>query len=230
MIESPFHRYQTLSFDCYGTLIDWETGITTALGPWAERHGLTNENLLGRFSQVEAVVQAESPELRYPLVLAESLRRIGDATDAEAEAFGDSIGDWPAFPDSADALKRLQERYQLVILSNIDRASFALSQPQLGVEFDLVLTAEEIGSYKPDPRNFQYLFDHLPQIESDRSRLLHVAQSLFHDHVPAQKLGLKTVFIDRQGKPGGATPIPVGVVTPTWIYPTMAAFAEAADG
>lgn len=229
--------YRTLSFDCYGTLIDWETGIEVELGPWAARHELEFEAVLASFGQVETQVQQESPQMRYPQVLAEAFRRIGrglgiEVGDEEAEEFGGSVGGWPPFPDSAQALRELKARFRLAILSNVDRRSFALSSEKLGVEFDLVVTAEDVGSYKPDQRNFLALFDGLESIGAERSSLLHVAQSLFHDHEPALALGLETVWIDRRAARGGsgATPPPPIAVTPTWTFPSMAAFAVAVDG
>lgn len=226
-----------LSFDCYGTLIDWESGIVTALTPWATRASinLDREALLAQFGAVETVVESEQPSLRYPLVLAETLRRMAanlavDATDHECAAFGASVPDWPAFADSADALARLKKRFKLIVLSNIDRASFAQSNKKLGVDFDLVITAEDVGSYKPDQRNFDRLFAEIGSIGVSRSALVHVAESLYHDHGPAQANNLPSVWIHRRhGKIGsGATHPPVGVREPAWQYPSMAAFADAA--
>ena len=226
---SEFDRFRALSFDCYGTLIDWETGIVEALRPWATRHGIDDEALLAAHAAHETVVESEHPAMRYPDVLAETLERIAsqfgvEASSAERRAFGASVPDWPAFPDSAAALAALHERYRLVILSNVDRASFAASARRLGIEFDLVITAEDVGSYKPDAANFAALLD-----RTNRDELLHVAQSLYHDHVPAKAAGLPTVWIDRRhGRAGtGATP-EAATVTPDWSFPSMASFAEAA--
>ena len=154
-----------------------------------------------------------------------------DVTDDELAALAGSVPDWPAFPDSAAALAALQQRFRLIILSNIDRASFAASARRLGVEFDLVITAEDVGSYKPQPANFEALLDAVPRIGVERTELLHVAQSLYHDHVPAKAAGLPTVWIDRRhDRTGiGATP-PAAPVTPDWRFTSMAAFAEAASG
>ena len=228
---------RALSFDCYGTLIDWESGIVTALRPWATRTGvgLDREPLLREFGAIEAVVEREQPRLLYPLVLAETLRRLSanlgqPATDGEAAAFGASVPDWPAFPDSAEALARLKARFRLIILSNVDRASFAKSSETLGVLFDLVITAEDVGAYKPDQRSFNRLFADLDLIGVECSQLVHVAESLYHDHGPAQKLGLPTVWIHRRaGKEGtGATPPPEGDVEPAWRFTSIAEFADAA--
>jgi 2-haloalkanoic acid dehalogenase type II len=151
-------------------------------------------------------------------------------TDADADALGMSVPDWPAFSDSAEALQRLKRRYKLIILSNVDRASFAGSNRRLEVTFDEILTAQDIGSYKPDPANFAALLRRVDEIGAT-GRLLHVAQSLYHDHVPAKAVGLPTVWINRRhGKPGwGATPDPGVDVTPDLEFASMADFADAVD-
>lgn len=234
---SDFDHYRALSFDCYGTLIDWEAGIGTALASWAKSEGLElpGAELVSTFSSVETVVQQESPSLRYPLVLEEVLRRIGahyaaDVSPTAARRFGESVPSWPAFPDSEAALRQLHSRFKLIILSNVDRASFAGSNARLGVEFDLILTAEDVGAYKPSPASFPALFGRLGDIGVERGELLHVAQSLYHDHEPAQRAGLPSVWIDRRhSQPGfGATPPPRSSITPRWRFPSMAAFADAA--
>src|SRR4029077_6964767 len=169
-------------------------------------------------------------------ILADSMRSLGAAlgipvSDAEANAFATSVPDWPAFPDSADALARLGRRYKLIILSNVDRVSFAGSNRRLQATFASVLTAQDIGSYKPAPRNFQALLAEAARLGISKGKLLHVAQSLFHDHVPAKAAGLPTVWIDRRhGKAGsGATPEPETALTPDWTFSSMAAFADAVD-
>ena len=230
-----FTPYRALSFDCYGTLIDWETGIGQAMQPWAAGRGVETrpQELLDRFGAHEHRIESETPTLAYPLVLAEALRRIGadlgvEVSDAEATEFGDSVGSWPAFADSATALRRLQQRYRLIILSNIDRASFALSNRRLGVAFDLVLTAEDIGSYKPDQANFERLLAEIGRLGVARGELLHVAQSLFHDHGPAQRIGLPSVWIDRYGTRAGTGASPQTDVNVEWRFATLAEFADMA--
>ena len=228
--------FDALSFDCYGTLIDWETGIAGVLAHWARRNGLdlSDEALLTAYSAHEARAEAAHPTDLYPAILARSLRDLGrelgaEVTDEDARRLGASVPDWPAFPDSPGALQALSERYQLIILSNVDRNSFAASNRRLAVTFTSILTAEDIGSYKPSPRNFEALLAELDRLGIDRKRLLHVAQSLFHDHVPAQQFGLPTVWINRRyDRPGwGATPEPPAGVTPGWEFPSMQAFATA---
>src|SRR5262249_41017900 len=145
---------------------------------------------------------AATPSMLYRDLLAEVYRRLAKhwglrITEIEAQAFGRSIGQWPAFGDSPAALRYLKQHYRLVILSNVDRESFKFSQVQLGVEFDAIYTAEEIGSYKPDPRNFDFLIDKLSQQGFAKSDILHVAQSLYHDHVPANRINLASAWIER---------------------------------
>jgi 2-haloacid dehalogenase len=228
--------YSVLTFDCYGTLIDWETGIAEALAPWLAEAGasLERDQVLEAFAQLESAQQAATPALRYPDLLAEVHRglaeRFGIAPDADAAAaFGASVGDWPAFPDSAEALAYLKQHFKLVILSNVDRASFAHSNARLGVCFDAVYTAEDIGSYKPDPRNFDYLLRHLAERGIAKGQILHTAESLYHDHIPAGRIGLATCWIHRRaGKQGhGATRVPDGEVQPDFRFETLAAMADA---
>ena len=233
-----FADFEALSFDCYGTLIDWEAGIAAVLGPWTRRCGLDldQEQLLAAYAAAEARAELDHPSELYRDILARSFRSLGDqvgapVTDLDAAALASSVPDWPAFEDSHDALSVLGERFKLIILSNVDRVSFAGSQARLGVAFTSVLTAQEIGSYKPSPRNFDALGADVRRLGVDRGRLLHVAQSLFHDHVPAKRAGLRTVWINRRhDRPGwGATPAPPAEVTPDWEFPSMAAFASAVE-
>ena len=207
--------FTTLSFDCYGTLIDWEAGLGAALEPLRTAAGLDQQQLLEAYGRVEHAIEKEYPGIRYSELLAEVYNHLTDEfglsrNAGAASAFGQSVGEWPAFPDSAEALRYLKQHFNLVILSNVDRASFARSNDRLGVEFDAIFTAEEVGSYKPDPHNFQYLLDRLAERGIGRDALLHVAQSLFHDHVPANRFGIASAWIDRRaGKAGsGATVVP----------------------
>ena len=232
---SRLSDYQVLTFDCYGTLIDWETGIVRAIGPWLEGQGVsaTRDQVLAAFADAEAPQQAKTPDLRYPELLARVhtalAQRFGAPDAAAAQAFGRSVEDWPAFSDSADALAYLKQHYRLVILSNVDRASFAHSRRKLGVAFDAVYTAEDIGSYKPDPRNFAYLLARLAEQGIAREQILHTAESLYHDHIPAKRCGLATCWIHRRaGRSGhGATRPPQVDVTPDFRFATLAEMAEA---
>jgi 2-haloacid dehalogenase len=228
--------FEALSFDCYGTLIDWEEGIGTVLETWARAHQLdvSTGQLLERYATAEAVEEAQIPAALYPEVLGAAMRRAGAAlgvevSAAESDRLAASVADWPAFPDSPGALAVLSTRYKLIILSNVDRRSFAGSNARLGVRFDAIVTAEDVGSYKPSLRNFEALQETVRGLGVAEGRLLHVAQSLFHDHVPARSLGLPTAWIDRRGvRTGwGATPAPGIDVKPDWTFPSMAAFAAA---
>jgi 2-haloacid dehalogenase len=228
--------FRVLTFDCYGTLVDWETGLLNALRPWARRAKLAagDAELLEAKGEEERAQQAETPSMLYRDLLAEVHRRLAArfgvaARDDEARAFAASIADWPPFPDTPDALRDLKRRCRLVILSNVDRRSFKATNAKLGVAFDAVYTAEDIGSYKPDRRNFQYLIEGVRRdLGLDRSQILHVAQSVFHDIEPAGAIGLKTCWIDRQAAKGrGVTPPPAGPVRWDYRFETLAGFAEA---
>jgi 2-haloacid dehalogenase len=228
--------FSVLTFDCYGTLIDWETGISEALAPWLVRGGVSlgGDQILEAFAELESAQQVATPSLRYPELLAKVHRglaeRLGIAPDPKAaERFGASVGNWPAFADSAGALAYLRQHYRLVILSNVDRASFAQSNARLGVTFDAIYTAEDIGSYKPDPRNFDYLLSHLAEQGIGKEQILHTAESLHHDHIPAKRIGLATCWIHRRaGKQGhGATRVPDTAVQPDFRFESLAAMADA---
>lgn len=230
--------FEALSFDCYGTLIDWEQGLSASLQPWAARLGLTisDEELLALYGSCEAAMEEDRPGDRYPAIVAASLRLMGrrlgvTVSDEDAERLGGSVPDWPAFPDSPAALADLAKHFRLIILSNVDRASFAGSHRRLGVTFSAIVTAEDVGSYKPSPRNFDALLAEVARLGIGPGKLLHVAQSLFHDHVPAKAAGLPTVWINRRHtRPGwGATPAPPAPVVPDWEFPSMAAFAAAVE-
>ena len=229
--------FGALSFDCYGTLIDWEAGLSAVLSGWAASRGLDTgrEELLSAYAQHETQAEELYPREPYPAILARSLRGLAaelgvEASGEDAERLARSVPDWPAFGDSRDALAALGERYQLIILSNVDRESFAASNRRLGVRFSSVLTAEDVGSYKPSPGNFAALLAEARRLGVGQGRLLHVAQSLFHDHVPAQQAGLRTAWINRrQDRPGwGATPPPSATVVPDWEFPSLRALADAA--
>jgi putative hydrolase of the HAD superfamily len=230
--------FEALSFDCYGTLIDWEAGIAAVLARWAREQGLDHgdEALLLAYADNEAAVEAEMPSALYPEVLATAFRRTGDGlgapvSDAWAERLGGSVPDWPAFPDSADALARLRRHYELIILSNVHRAGFAGSNEQLRGDFAAIITAEDVGAYKPAENHFRALDAALPGLGVERARLLHVAQSLFHDHVPAKREALRSVWINRRhDRPGwGATPEPDEAFSYDLEFGSMGEFADAVD-
>jgi 2-haloalkanoic acid dehalogenase type II len=220
--------FDVLTFDCYGTLIDWETGLLAALRDALPEVDVGDDELLEAYAGHEA--EAERPPYRsYREVLGTGLRGVaadlGLEVDEEAVArFSECVPDWPAFPDSAEALDRLHERYRLGVITNCDTDLFAASNEKLGVTFDWVVTAEMARSYKPAPAAFELAFE---TIDVPRGRILHVAQSLFHDHVPAKQLGLTTVWIDRRLDRPGAGATPPAEATPDARYPSMQAFADA---
>jgi len=231
-------RFKALSFDCYGTLIDWESGIAAVLRPWAGEQGLdlSDEELLLAYSGNEAAVERETPTALYPAVLAAAFRRTGEqlgkpVSDEWARRLGQSVPDWPAFPDSAAALARLASHYQLIIVSNVHRDGFAGSNRRLRGTFAAIITAEDVGAYKPAPNHFRALDATLAELGLEHQDLLHVAQSLFHDHVPARRENLPSIWINRRhGRPGwGATPEPSEAWTYNLEFTSMASFADAVD-
>ncbi|MGC9544695.1 haloacid dehalogenase type II [Streptomyces sp. UG1] len=229
--------YDALSFDCYGTLIDWEAGIAAVLAPWAKEAALdhSDEELLLAYADNEAQAAVDMPDALYSAVLAEAFRRTGNklarpVSEEWAQRLGNSVPEWPAFDDSAEALALLAEDYKLIILSNVHRAGFAGSNKRLGVEFDRIITAEDVKAYKPAPNHFEALDEALEEMGVPRERVLHVAQSLFHDHVPAKRHGLPSAWINRRhDRPGwGATPEPAGEYSYALEFPDMISFARAA--
>lgn len=234
---SIYDNYSALSFDCYGTLIDWEGGILAAAQPWIKANAgkADDDSFLAAFGRVERQVQGEIPGKIYPSILEEVLKRIAaehglQASDEAAKAFGASVPDWPAFPDSHDALVALGKKFKLIILSNVDRTSFAGSNKRLDVTFDKIITAQDVGSYKPDLRNFDALFASLSELGIEKHQLLHVAESMNHDVVPANKVDLEVVWIDRgsnTGRPRASGELPEGAKTLA-TFESMADFAAAA--
>ncbi|MEO1036956.1 MAG: HAD family hydrolase [Pseudomonadota bacterium] len=219
-----------LSFDTFGTLIDWERGLLAAAPAFAD---IDDDVLLAAFGDLELAVQSEQPTLTYRTVLGVVYDRLCErfAIDPSSEQrrhFKDSVPAWPPFDDTRDALDYLRQHFFIVTLTNCDRASYAGAISQLRVDWDAVYTAEDIGSYKPNLRNFQHL---LESVRRDfrvlPSELLHVAQSLTHDHVPATTMGLKNCWVDRRGnRGGGATAAPRGNYELAMTVPSMAALVE----
>src|SRR5262249_19400550 len=200
-----FGAKRVLTFDCYGTLIDWETGILSTLQPILAAHGVKAdpEELLALHAQLEPAAE-QGPYAPYREVLMTVLRglsaRLGFAPSAaEQSRFGQSVGDWPPFADTSAALAMLKRRFRLAIISNVDDDLFARSNAKLGVAFDWIVTAQQVRSYKPSLNNFRQA---LARIGLPSGEILHVAQSLFHDHVPPKQLGLETVLANRRkGQP-----------------------------
>jgi 2-haloalkanoic acid dehalogenase type II len=234
MSDLDYGHFDALTFDCYGTLIDWETGILAGLRAALAPHGVDgpDDDLLEAYAAVEAKLES-GPYLPYRTILAMGARKVAsglgtELTDDEATAFGGSVGDWPAFDDTTRALRQLRRRFQLGVLTNCDDALFAASNRRLGVDFDWVVTAQQVGSYKPNVHNFEALRERLHASGIASARILHVAQSLYHDHAPAQRLGIHSVWIDRRHDRAGSGATPPSDAHPDATFPSMAAFAAAA--
>ena len=236
-----YNDFKFLSFDCYGTLIDWESGIWNAFQPvilFNNRNDLTREKVLRNFALLESEQQKQTPSMLYSEILFNVHKKFTEenelkSTDELDKNFGSSVPFWPAFADSADALRILKSKFKLVILSNVNVAGFTSSNRWLGVEFDEIYTAEHVGSYKPNPSNFEYMFDNLKKAhDAEKKDILHVAQSLFHDHVPAKEFGMNTVWIDRQnlskGGNWGATKVVENQPKPDVIFEDLISFANKA--
>ena len=227
--------FKVLSFDCYGTLIDWETGLWSSLQPLLATSRIDRETALAAFGRVEPEQEHETPTLPYREILARVHAKLAahwnlKSTDAMDRAFGLSVGAWPPFPDTIDALAYLKRHYKLVILSNVDRQNFAATNNLLRVDFDTICTAEDIGTYKPDPKNFAYLLDAVRKLGHDKRDLLHTAQSLYHDHAPAEAAGIARCWINRRGDKGkgsGATKAVANMPKLDFEFPTLGAMAEA---
>jgi 2-haloacid dehalogenase len=231
MTDLDYSAFDALTFDCYGTLIDWEAGILAALRPLLPPGvELDDEQLLTEYAAEEAALEA-GRYLRYRDLLGRGVATVArahgaDSTPDDVARAGGSVVDWPAFPDSAAALRRLKTRFRLGVLTNCDDDLFAASNARLGVAFDWIVTAQQVGSYKPDERNFAALTQRLDADGVAMERILHVAQSLFHDHVPAKQLGMTTAWINRRATRGGGTgATPPADVKPDATFPDMAALA-----
>jgi len=228
--------FKVLTFDCYGTLIDWESGMIDGLAPLTSKlqKAPSRNAILQAHAHHESTTQAQTPAKCYSDLLAVVYRRLAEewalpATWDECQTYGQSVKNWPAFPDSADALGYLKQHYKLVILSNVDNQSFAHSNRKLGVTFDAVYTAEDIGSYKPAHRNFDYMLAQLERHGLGRSDILHTAESLFHDHEPAKHFGLANCWIYRRHDQDGfgATMTPGETPATDFTFTSMADMVKA---
>ena len=224
-----FDNFEVLTFDCYGTLIDWESGIWEALQPsLTNPHiAITRNKALELYGELES--EAERGEYHeYQAVLRMVLEGLGSRlgfapTPIELQHFSESVKDWPAFPDSARALQALKKKYKLAIISNIDDDLFAFSAQRLQMQFDWVITAQQAKSYKPSLNNFHLAFK---RMALPKDKILHVAQSLFHDMVPAKGLGLSTVWINRRYNQGGFGATPPAQAQPDLEVPDLQTLAE----
>jgi 2-haloacid dehalogenase len=215
-------RFKLMTFDCYGTLVDWEAGILSVLQPWAATAHVAaqGEELLAVFGNTESRAEGAMPKCVYREILRETMKNIAayfgkSASASEQDALANSVGEWPVFADTVESLRALKQWHKLMVVSNVDRISFARTAPKLGVALDGLVTAEEVGAYKPDVRMFERALQVAGEMGVKKEEVLHVAQSLYHDVIPAKALGLTTIWVDRRGgKAGGATPKPGGDATP----------------
>tara|TARA_B100000029_G_C17601694_1_gene965958 strand:- start:1418 stop:2164 length:747 start_codon:yes stop_codon:yes gene_type:complete len=245
-MRNKFYKYKAVSLDCYGTLIDWESGIWRALKPLmlANRSSRFEKmDLLRQFAKFETKQQQLTPKMCYSEILEIVHQNIASHNKLKTNDFLDkkfsaSISEWEPFTDSKIALRMIKSKFKIIILSNVHLEGFYKSQGKLDVDFDAVYTAEDIGSYKPDLRNFRYLCDHIRDIFGfEKTEILHVAQSLYHDHEPANKFRLDNVWIDRNnqnsdlGKPThqnwGATCYVHEKPKINFVFSSMLEFAQA---
>jgi 2-haloacid dehalogenase len=228
-----FEHFRAITFDCYGTLIAWEDGIFSALEPILRDHGktLSDPELLELYGELEA--EAEKGEFQpYREVLAAVVKGFGKRlgfTPSEREvcSLAESIKDWQPFPDTAAALRKLQRRFQLAIISNIDDDLFAGTLPKLQVKFDQVVTAQQARAYKPSLRNFHLALDRLGLAPE---QVLHVGQSVYHDVIPAKSLGMGTVWVRRPSRRPGVGAVKAAAGNPDLEIRDLATLAAMAAG
>ena len=228
-----FARFQVLTFDCYGTLIDWETGIFSALRPLLAAHGKTVSDfeLLNLYSELES--EAERGEFRaYREVLKSVVhgfgKRLGfQPTESQVRSLPDSLASWPPFPDTVAALRKLKSRYRLAVISNVDDDLFAPSARHLEVDFDAVVTAQQAGAYKPSLKIFQLAKERLGVAPA---QWLHVGQSIYHDVIPAKSLGISTVWVKRPSPRPGAGAAKAASGQPDLEVPDLKTLAQLATG
>ena len=230
--------FKVLTFDTYGTLIDWETGIYHGLAPLVEKAGLddrSRDDILETFAKHETDQEVQTPGMVYMQLLSVVYQRLAKewgvkVTSEEANIFGASVPDWPEFADSPRALQYLKKHFKLVTLTNCDRLSYRGSNLRLRIEYDAIYTAQDIGSYKPSLNNFDYMLRRLQEdFGFEKKDILHTAQSLFHDHAPANQVGLASAWIDRRhaDKGWGATMPPPGTPKYDFRFDSMIAMAKA---
>jgi 2-haloacid dehalogenase len=227
-----FSRFDVLTFDCYGTLINWEEGILCCLHRILATHGKDTDDatILKLYGDFE--YRAESgPYLRYREVLQSVVRQFGEQlgfspTESETKSLPESLAAWKPWPDTVDALRQLQKRFRLSVISNVDDDLFAATQPQLGVEFDQIITAQQAGAYKPSLKVFELA---LSRIGVPAHRVLHVGQSIYHDVIPAQSLGLATVWVNRPSPRTGVGAVKAAEGHPDLQVSSVAELASAAQ-
>jgi len=220
---------QVLTFDCYGTLIDWETGILGVLRPILRGHNLqvSDHDILESYSSTEAAIEQDAYR-RYREVLRSVVRQFGERfgfhpTEDETASLAESLRDWPPFTDTEPALRKLQKKYKLAVISNVDDDLFAASNHRLGIDFDHIITAQHANAYKPSETVFEFA---LKNIGIPRSRILHCAQSLYHDIAPARKLGIRTAWINRRHRARGFGATPPSEARPDFEVPDLLSLVE----
>ncbi|PYX48171.1 MAG: haloacid dehalogenase type II [Acidobacteria bacterium] len=226
-----FTRFEVLTFDCYGTLIDWETGILSALHRILSAHGknVDDATLLKMYGDFEQL--AENGKFHpYREVLESVVRKFGSElgftpTVEQARSLPDSLPHWKPWPDTVAALRQLKSRFRLAILSNVDDDLFAGTRPQLGVDFDEVITAQQAQAYKPSLKLFELA---LSRIGTPAHRVLHVGQSIYHDVIPAQALGLATIWVNRPSARPGVGAVKSAVGKPDLTVSSLAELAATA--
>ena len=225
-----FSRFEILTFDCYGTLIDWETGILSALHRILSAHGkkIDDATLLKLYGDFEQLSE-QGTFHAYRQVLQSVVKQFGaqlgfTPTNEEARSLPDSLATWKPWPDTVAALRDLKKHFRLAILSNVDDDLFAATRPQLQVEFDEVITAQQAQAYKPSLKLFELA---LSRIKTPAHRVLHVGQSIYHDVVPAQSLGLATVWVNRPSARAGVGAVKAAQAKPDLEVTTLAELAAA---
>jgi 2-haloacid dehalogenase len=229
--QLDFSRFEAMTFDCYGTLIDWEDGILGCLRPLLAKHGnsVDDATILQRFGEFEA--KAEQGQYHtYREVLESVVRSFGEdfgfaPTHNDVRSLPDSLKNWKPWPDTIDALQELSQRFTLCIISNVDDDLFAATQPKLEVRFDHVITAQQARAYKPSLKIFELA---LSRVGVPAHRILHVGQSIYHDVIPAQSLGLATVWVNRPSARAGVGAVKAAKGNPDLQVSTLAELAEAA--
>lgn len=228
--------FKALTFDCYGTLIDWESGIVASLSALTSslQCAPTRDEVLEAHARHESYQQIATPDMPYDRLLEVVYKRLAEDwgasyTHEQAVAYGKSVRDWPAFPDSTSTLQYLKKYFKLVVISNVDNANFAHTQATLQVPLDAVVTAEDVGTYKPSNRNFEYMLDVLSTLGVKRHEILHVADSMYHDHEPANRLGIRSCWIHRRFEQRGlgATIRTLAEPTVDFKFTSMAQFVKA---
>jgi 2-haloacid dehalogenase len=226
-----FSKTKLLTFDCYGTLINWESGIFSALRPVLAAHGksIADAELLALYGEFEEKIES-GDYLQYREVLRSVVRAFGDRlgfvpTQPEIDALPNSAPRWQPWPDTVAALKRLATKFQLSIISNIDDDIFARTRECLPVEFESVTTAQQARCYKPGQEIFQMA---LKMASVTPDQIVHVGQSIYHDVLPAQSLGLATVWVNRPSPRAGVGAVKQASGKPDLEVPDIATLAKRA--